>query len=258
MNLTPAVIVNVQRQPGANIIAVVDRIKALLPRLQASLPASVKVADSHRSHHHDSRVGRRRAVRADADGRAGRDGHLPVPAQPVGDDHPQHRGAALADRHVRRDVPARLQPGQPVADGADDLDRLRGRRRDRDDRKHLALHRGGRQAAGGRAQGRRADRLHDPVADRLADRGADSAAVHGRHRRPAVPRVRGHAGGDDPGVGGGVADADADDVREAAAAYAGERSRPGSIASRRRCFNDTIAFYGRTLRMGSRASKSAR
>jgi multidrug efflux pump len=43
MNLTPAVIVNVQRQPGANIIAVVDRIKSLMPRLQASLPSSVKV-----------------------------------------------------------------------------------------------------------------------------------------------------------------------------------------------------------------------
>ncbi|MGO9452932.1 MAG: MdtB/MuxB family multidrug efflux RND transporter permease subunit [Candidatus Binataceae bacterium] len=44
MNLTPAVILNVQRQPGANIIAVVDRIRALLPRLQSSLPASVQVA----------------------------------------------------------------------------------------------------------------------------------------------------------------------------------------------------------------------
>ncbi|MGO9798543.1 MAG: multidrug efflux RND transporter permease subunit [Candidatus Binatus sp.] len=43
MNLTPAVILNVQRQPGANIIAVVDRIKALMPRLQASLPSSVKI-----------------------------------------------------------------------------------------------------------------------------------------------------------------------------------------------------------------------
>ena len=43
MNTTPAVILNVQRQPGANIIAVVDRIKALMPRLQASLPSSVKV-----------------------------------------------------------------------------------------------------------------------------------------------------------------------------------------------------------------------
>ena len=44
MNETPAVIMNIQRQPGANIIAVVDRIKALLPQLRASLPASVKVA----------------------------------------------------------------------------------------------------------------------------------------------------------------------------------------------------------------------
>jgi multidrug efflux pump len=43
MNDRPAVIVNVQRQPGANIIGVVDRIKQLLPQLRASLPASVDV-----------------------------------------------------------------------------------------------------------------------------------------------------------------------------------------------------------------------
>lgn len=42
MNDTPAVILNIQRQPGANIIEVVDRIKALLPQLRESLPASVK------------------------------------------------------------------------------------------------------------------------------------------------------------------------------------------------------------------------
>jgi len=41
--LIPAVIVNIQRQPGANIISVVDRIKKLLPQLQASLPSAVKV-----------------------------------------------------------------------------------------------------------------------------------------------------------------------------------------------------------------------
>lgn len=39
----PAVILNIQRQPGANIIAVVDRIKALLPQLRTSLPGSVQV-----------------------------------------------------------------------------------------------------------------------------------------------------------------------------------------------------------------------
>ena len=42
-NLTPSVILNIQRQPGANIISVVDRIKALLPTLTATLPNSVKV-----------------------------------------------------------------------------------------------------------------------------------------------------------------------------------------------------------------------
>jgi multidrug efflux pump len=43
MNDKPAVIVNIQRQPGANIIAVVDRIKRLLPQLKASLPASIEI-----------------------------------------------------------------------------------------------------------------------------------------------------------------------------------------------------------------------
>ncbi|HEY8037771.1 MAG TPA: MdtB/MuxB family multidrug efflux RND transporter permease subunit [Methylobacter sp.] len=38
-----AVIVNIQRQPGANVIEVVDRIKELLPKLQASLPLSIEV-----------------------------------------------------------------------------------------------------------------------------------------------------------------------------------------------------------------------
>jgi len=44
MNETPAVIVNIQRQPGANIIQVVDRVKALLPKLRATIPSSIDVA----------------------------------------------------------------------------------------------------------------------------------------------------------------------------------------------------------------------
>ena len=44
VNGTPAVIVNVQRQPGANVIEVVDRIKALLPQLRDSLPVALDVA----------------------------------------------------------------------------------------------------------------------------------------------------------------------------------------------------------------------
>jgi len=40
---TPAIILNVQRQPGANVIQVVDSIKKLLPQLQQSLPAALEV-----------------------------------------------------------------------------------------------------------------------------------------------------------------------------------------------------------------------
>ena len=44
MNEVPAIILNIQRQPGANVIEVVDRIKQQLPQLQAALPAAVDVA----------------------------------------------------------------------------------------------------------------------------------------------------------------------------------------------------------------------
>jgi len=44
VNETPAIIVNIQRQPGANVIEVVDGVKKLLPMLQASAPAAVQVS----------------------------------------------------------------------------------------------------------------------------------------------------------------------------------------------------------------------
>jgi multidrug efflux pump len=43
-NDKPAIILNIQRQPGANVIQVVDRIKQLLPQLQSALPASLEVS----------------------------------------------------------------------------------------------------------------------------------------------------------------------------------------------------------------------
>src|SRR6202008_4359437 len=43
-NETPAIILNIQRQPGANVISVVEGIKQLLPQLQATLPAAIDVA----------------------------------------------------------------------------------------------------------------------------------------------------------------------------------------------------------------------
>jgi len=44
VNDTPAVLINVQRQPGANVIQVVKRVRALLPELSASLPTNVNVS----------------------------------------------------------------------------------------------------------------------------------------------------------------------------------------------------------------------
>jgi multidrug efflux pump len=44
MNGTPAVIVNIQRQPGANTIAVVKQIETLLPKLRATLPAGLQIS----------------------------------------------------------------------------------------------------------------------------------------------------------------------------------------------------------------------
>ena len=43
MNTTPAVILNIQRQPGANTITVVHRIQQILPQLETNLPASIHV-----------------------------------------------------------------------------------------------------------------------------------------------------------------------------------------------------------------------
>ena len=147
-------IVNIQRQPGANVIEVVDRVKKLLPQLQASLPGSVDVA---------LLTDRTTTIRASVKdvqfelivaSRAGRDGHFPVPAQcrrPPS--FPAVAVPLVAGRHFRRDVPRRVQHQQPHADGADHRHRLRGGRCHRDDREHLPLHRAGGKTAGSRAEG---------------------------------------------------------------------------------------------------------
>ncbi len=68
-------------------------------------------------------------------------------------------------------------------------------------------------AAARHAEGRQADRLHRGVDLRVADRRVHSAAVHGRHRRPAVPRILGDAGIRHRRLDRGVAVGDADDLR---------------------------------------------
>ena len=101
-------------------------------------------------------------------------------------------------------------------------------------------------AVRGRAARRARDRLHHHLADRLADRGVHPAAVHDRARRPHVPRVRADAHHRGRGLGDRVADAHADDVRQAAA----PREHGGGNRVTR-WFNGlvdgSVAFYGRSL-----------
>ena len=137
MNETPAVIVNIQRQPGANIIAVVDRIKTLLPQLTAYAARVGAGQHPDRPDQHHPGLGERTC-----------EFELMLTIglvvmviflflrNLVGHHHSQRRRAAFAGGHVRRDVPAGLQPEQSDADGADHFHRLRGGRRHRDDREH--------------------------------------------------------------------------------------------------------------------------
>ena len=187
MNTTPALIVNIQRQPGANVIQVVDSIKSVLPSAERKSSGGGHGQASDRPHDDDPLFGPGRPVRTRARRRPRGDGDLSVPAQHSGDDHSKPVGAAFAGRRAGHHVSVRLQPRQSVADGPYHRDRLRRRRRDRGDREHRALSRGGRQPLRRGGQGLGADRLHHHFVDRLAHRGANSAAVHGRRGRAAVP-----------------------------------------------------------------------
>ena len=95
----------------------------------------------------------------------------------------------------------------------------------------------------GRARGR----LHRAVDEPLADRGVHPDPADGRHRRPAVPRIRHDAVGRDPDLAGRLADDDADDVRPAARRTPRATARPASIASAERFFAAMLRGYDRTL-----------
>ena len=141
MNDVPAVILNIQRQPGANVIEVVDRVQASAAATAGVAACGDRRRGAHRPHRDDPGLGARRAARAAAGDRVGRDGDLPLPAQRRGHPHSQHRRAVVARWYFRLHVPCRFLHQQPHADGAGRRYRLRGRRRDRGDREHRPLRR---------------------------------------------------------------------------------------------------------------------
>jgi multidrug efflux pump subunit AcrB len=212
MNYTPAVIVNIQRQPGANTIEVVDKIEKLLPRLESTLPQAAHVQIVT-----DRTVSIRASVK-DVEFEL-----LLVIGLVV-----------MVIFLFLRSVPATIIPSVAVPlslvgtfgvmylagyslkqshhDGAHHFDGVCGGRRDRDDRKYFPLHRGWRQADGCGLEGRRADRFHHSVSDCIADRRTDPSALHGRYRGQAFPPVRGDSRGDHCVLRIRISDPHADDV----------------------------------------------
>ena len=110
-NNVRAVVLSIQRQPGANTVQVVDDIKKIFPQLREQIPASVNIDILYDRSESIRRVGERRAIHPAADRCPRRARHLSVPAKSFGHHHSQPRAADVHHRHLRRDVPARLQPG---------------------------------------------------------------------------------------------------------------------------------------------------
>ena len=126
-NGKPAVLLIIFRQPGANIIDTVDRITALLPVLRAAIPPAVNLSvvqnatTTIRASVHDVEVTLLISIalvilvvflflrnwRSTLDS--------------------ERRRADFSDRHLRRHVSVRLQPGQSIAHGAHHRHRLRRR-----------------------------------------------------------------------------------------------------------------------------------
>ena len=124
-NGKPAVLVIIFRQPGANIIDTVDRVRALLPQLQASISPAINLAvmidrtTTIRASIEDVELTMMISIGWSFSG-------VPLPARSLDNGIPVRR-AALADWHLWSHVSARVQHRQPFAHGAHNLDRICGR-----------------------------------------------------------------------------------------------------------------------------------
>jgi Cu/Ag efflux pump CusA len=213
MNETPAVIVNIQRQPGANIIQVVDRIKKLLPVLKSNMPAAVQV---------DELTDRTTTIRASV-----KDVEFELMLT-----------VALVVMVIflfLRNVSATIIPSVAVPlsiVGTFGVMYLAGFSLNNLTLMALTI------STGFVVDDaivmieniirfiEEADRFHNRFADDLADCRADSAALHGRHRRTAFPRVCNHAKRNHSRFGRGFSDAYADDVFEITEEYTRPKAKP--------------------------------
>ena len=235
-----AVLIAIQRQPGANVIETVDQIKKALPQLQASLPPSIKV---------DIVSDRTQTIRASvADVQftlmltialvvgviflflrklwATVIPAIAVPLSLIGTFAVMYvLGFSLDNLSL---MALTIAVGFVVDDAIVMIENIV---------RHIE---GGSHADGGRRRGGRRDRLHHPLDLDIAGRRVHSAVPHERRGRSAVPRVRRHRRGVDRRLAHRVADADADDVR------------PPADAGRRRQSGARVAGAGALLRLAGR------
>ena len=212
-NGKPAVLLIIYRQPGANIIDTVDRIKALLPALRASLPPTVALSVA---------LDRTTTIRASVRDveltmaisialvilvvfvflRSVRSTLIPMVAVPVsllGTFGVMYLfGYSLDNLSL---MALTIATGFVVDDAIVVIENIT---------RHLEAGMAPRQAALRRRQG---NRLHRGLDQRVARGGVHSDSVDGRHRRPPVPRIRGDAGGRHLRVDAHLADDHARDVR---------------------------------------------
>ena len=177
------------------------------------MPQGIKLDVASGPHDDGSGLGGRRRTHADHLAGTGRSGGVRFPARGARHVDSQRGRAARHRRHLRDHVSAGLFAQQPVADGADHLDRVRGGRRHRGAGKRDAPRGGRHGTARSRAAGLARNRLHRDVDEHLADRGVHPDSADERPDWPALPRIRHDHQRGHRDFHGGVADHDADAVR---------------------------------------------
>ena len=209
----PAIILNVSKVAGANVIETVDRIKKVLPQLTKWISPEIHVTVL------DDRTTTIRASTQDVQITLLITGALVLLTVLLFLRRIAATLAAAVDRaagargHGVRHVGNGVLAQQLFADVDYRVGRFRGGRCDRHDREHHPHARAGHEPHAGRDRRIEADRVYRDFHHAVARRGVHSAAVHGQHIGQDLPRIRVHADHRDPGLGRGVADADADGVR---------------------------------------------
>jgi hypothetical protein len=185
-NGKPAILLQVYKQPGANILNAENRVRACMPQLEAAIPAAIDVQIvSDRTPTLRARCAKC-SVRCCSPWRSWSwwcSCFCAVFARAGA----QRGRAGVAHGRVWRHVPGRLHAGQPLAHGTHHCHGFRGGRRHCRAGEHCAPHGGRQERAAGGAGGLARDCLHRAFDEHFAGGGVRAHHVHGRRGGALVP-----------------------------------------------------------------------